>query len=153
MWITYLTAFGLGTFKFMFSQGAAALMGLNFFETFISTTLGAWASATLFYWLAEYFILRNRRKRMRKAEKLRAKGLAPITHRNFTRANKIIVKVKRSLGFFGVATLTPLFLSVPIGSIIVAKFYGRVRFSFVYILLLTFSYSLGATIIVFLFMD
>lgn len=152
MWHLYLTSFGLGTFKFMFSQAAAAVMGLNFFETLITTTLGAWVSATVFYWMAEYFIVRSIRQRKKKNEKLIAKGLAPIPPKNFTKVNKVIVRIKQRIGFFGVATLTPLFLSVPLGSIIVAKFYGKSKFSFPYILLLTFSYSLLATALVFIFM-
>ena len=43
----------------------------------------------------------------------------------FQKKNKWIIKIKRSKkGFFLICLLAPLFLSIPIGTIVVAKFYG-----------------------------
>ena len=44
----------------------------------------------------------------------------------FTKKNKLIIKIKRSNnGFILICVLAPLFLSIPIGTIVVAKFYGN----------------------------
>lgn len=148
----YLFVISIATFKFLFSQGVAAAMGLSFLEVFLLTSAGACVSATFFYWLAEHFNELSKRKRKKKAKKLIAQGLHPIHKKDFTRVNKIIVKGKTKIGFYGIATLTPLFLSVPIGSIIVAKFYGRFSWSFYYILLVIILYAFFMTTLIFLFL-
>ena len=38
--------------------------------------------------------------------------------------NKFIVKLKRSIGIVGISFWAPFFLSIPVGSIVTAKFYG-----------------------------
>ena len=43
----------------------------------------------------------------------------------FTKGNKFIVRLKLKLGIYGISFYAPLFLSVPIGTIITAKFYGK----------------------------
>jgi hypothetical protein len=43
--------------------------------------------------------------------------------RNFTRTNKIIVYVKRNFGLPGIALLTPLLLSIPLGSIVAMRYF------------------------------
>ena len=53
------------------------------------------------------------------------KGLPPIQKKKFTRMNKFIVKIKGSLGIVGISFWAPFFLSIPIGSIVTAKFYGE----------------------------
>lgn len=151
MWSLYWVLFGLGTVKFMFSQATGVAMGLSFLEVFIPTTLGAWVCATIFYWLAEYFNKRYHRRKIKNYQKRVAKGLPPRKKKVFTRANKTIVKLKLGIGFYGIATLTPLFLSVPIGSIIVAKFYGKKIFSYWYILIVLATYSFLVTALLLLF--
>ena len=52
------------------------------------------------------------------------------TRKQFTRMNKLIVRVKRNIGWYPISFWVPLFLSIPVGSIIVAKFYGKRIFTF-----------------------
>jgi len=49
--------------------------------------------------------------------------------------NKFIVRIKHSIGIIGVCFYAPLFLSIPGGSIIAAKFYGHDRRAFPLIVL------------------
>ena len=59
----------------------------------------------------------------RRVKAYREKGK---TKRNFTKRNKWIIKIKRSnMGFLLICTLAPLFLSIPIGTMVVVKFYGN----------------------------
>ena len=55
--------------------------------------------------------------------------------KKFTRFNKFIVKLKRRFGIYGIAFYAPLFLSVPLGSIVTAKFYGKEKRTFPLILI------------------
>jgi hypothetical protein len=61
--------------------------------------------------------------------------------RKFTRVNKGLVKMKRGLGIYGVTLVAPLFLSIPIGSIVCAKFFGHDKRTFPLMLLFSGAYS------------
>lgn len=125
MW-KYLTIVGLASFKFMFSPLAGEKLGLTFLESYFSTLIGALLSWAVFYFLSEYFMRRNHAKKIEK-HKLALEKNDPNYKRpkNFTRLNKAIVRVKTSLGIYVTCWLVPLFLSIPIGSIICAKFFGN----------------------------
>ena len=64
--------------------------------------------------------------------------------KNFKKRNRIIVKIKNSNGgFLLLCTLAPLLLTIPIGTFIVVKFYGKRRFTYFYVTaLLVFTSSL-----------
>jgi len=123
MWATlsgYLSGFLVATFKFLLSPFILLGTDLSFLEIFISITLGALVSFNVFYWSSSYF--------MKLAAKKRAeKRLKPdyVPKKAFTKTNKFIVRVKRSkFGYIGLLILGPTFLSIPLGTVIVAKFYS-----------------------------
>jgi len=145
-WNLLIFAFGFGTFKFVFVHWTAyAAFGEPDFQTlieiFAGATLGAWITMTVFYYLSEYFIKRARRKRMDAIRKASVAGIGFMPKKNFTRLNKLIVWVKRRIGIYGVTILAPLFLSIPLGAIVCAKFYGQSKKTFPLMLLFTASYS------------
>ena len=47
--------------------------------------------------------------------------------KRFTKMNRFIIKLRLKLGIVGISFFIPFLLSVPIGSIITAKFYGDDR--------------------------
>lgn len=115
----YLSMFLLGTFKFVFASGPGIAAKLNFFEIYFTVMLGALFSFNLFYFMANHFIKRNLEQKL---SKIKAGTYNPKN--NFTKVNKTLVKIKMSnLGFWLITILAPIFLSVPLGTIIVAKFY------------------------------
>ena len=69
------------------------------------------------------------------SEKAKAEGKILVHKKNFTRTNKLIVKIKKSVGIIGTSFWIPFFLSIPLGSIITAKFYGKQRKTFPLIVL------------------
>ena len=74
-------------------------------------------------------------------------GKTPPPIKNFKRRNKWVVKIKKTMGVKGVAVLFPLFLSIPLGSIIAAKFFGRLKATFWIALTTIVTYSLVMSII------
>ena len=145
-WNLLIFAFGFGTFKFVFVHWTTyiAFGEPNFnilWQIFVGTTLGAWVTMTVFYYMSEYFMKRARQKRLDKIQKALDSGVPLKTKKNFTRLNKLIVWIKQHIGIYGVTVLAPLFLSIPIGSIVCAKFYGRYKKTFPLMLLFTASYS------------
>lgn len=132
-WGIYAAFFGFSTIKFLFTPFGGAQAGLSFFETYFSCVSGGIFSAAIFYFSSEYFLKRSHQKKLdiRKAAEL--KGIEIPRKKIFTRGNKLVVRMKRRLGIVGISMFAPLFLSVPIGSIISAKFYGKDKRTFWFI--------------------
>lgn len=146
-WGMWSLGFGLGTFKFLFAHWTVFLSakhsGADFtlFEIFVSVTAGAWFSMSIFYFFSGMLMRRAQLKRMNAMIKAKESGKEIKLKKSFTRMNKTIVWIKRNIGIYGVTFLAPLFLSVPIGSIICAKFYGKRKRTFILMLFFTSIYS------------
>ena len=131
-WGAYSAIFSLATFKFMFAAFPGPALELSFIETFLCVFFGGTISAAVFYFSSDFFMLRASQKRIKKMKMLEDEG-KPI--KKFTFMNKFIVRCKNRFGMYVVCFWAPFFMSVPLGSIIVAKFYGKLKFTFLYILL------------------
>ena len=104
----------LATVKFIFSPLAAtAINDHTWYYTYLAVCLGGLISASFFYFSSVQIIKRNIDRRNRKG----------IVKKKFTRMNKLIIKTKKSIGVVGLALLAASFISIPLGSIVLAKFY------------------------------
>lgn len=108
----------------MFAPLGGPRLGLTFLETYLSCVAGGLFAAGIFYFSANYLMHRAKEKRERQYRDHLEKGTPYKKKKTFTRMNKAVVKVKLRLGIYGTALWAPLILSVPVGSIIAAKFYG-----------------------------
>ena len=138
-WSLYIYVFFLAHVKFLFAASIAEVTtNLSFTEILVSSTLGAVFCFNIFFFISKsifhskttskwvsYFKTKKRKK-------------------NFKKRNRIIVKIKNSNGgFLLLCTLAPLFLSIPIGTFVVVKFYGKRRYTYLYItILLIFTSTL-----------
>lgn len=109
----------------MFTPLTGPGLGLTFLETYITCVAGAIFGSAVFYYSASYFMRRAKEKRERKLKEQLAKGLPIAQKKKFTRMNKLVIRMKRSIGIIGISFWAPFFLSIPLGSIIAAKFYGE----------------------------
>jgi hypothetical protein len=130
MWGKLLGLFALSAFKFMFGPFGGPPMGLSFIETYLSCIFGAMASATIFFFASDYFFKKVQEKKAIQ----RANGTL-VAKKAFTKTNKMIVKLKRKVGIMGIAFIAPFLLSIPLGTIITAKFYGKRKVTYPLILL------------------
>jgi len=133
-WEAYIVVFLTACTKFL----ASAFIGINGFglttiETFVIICSGGIIGTTVFYFLGNKLISISQKKRLKKIEKLILEG-KPVP-KIMSKTNKLIVKTKHVFGIWGLAFLTASFLSIPIGSIICAKFY-RHKKSTVFIIFL-----------------
>lgn len=119
----YVTIFLLAFWKFMFTPAAAFAMGLRFHETLILSFFGALTSVSIFYIFARFFMRRAAIKRFRKYT-MAIEANQPFQPRDFSKINKLIVKVKKKIKRPIGCIVFPLFLSLPLGTIIVSKFYS-----------------------------
>ena len=150
-WGAILVLFGLSTVKFAFAPFGGKIANLTFIETYLGCCSGAILSSAIFYFSANYFIKRNIERKKRIRLDLLDKGLPIPLEKRFTKMNKGVMKMKRSIGVIGITFWAPFFLSIPLGSIITAKFYGHNNTTFLLVILGIFLNGLITTGITYLF--
>ena len=131
----YSAFFLLSTVKFLFTPFGGPAAGLTFFETYLTCLLGAFFSGTIFYFLGEFLLNRSKNKNLLRRQKAIENGEPLKEKKIFTRMNKNIVKMKHRFGIVGISFFAPLFMSVPVGTIITAKFFGKRKITYPLILL------------------
>ena len=122
-WATFLFIFFLAHVKFIFtpSIAIATFNELSFYQIFLPTVFGALFCFNFFFWISKRLMLIAKARRIRINLKNKKK-----TKKYFSKRNKWIIKIKQSkMGLVLICFLAPLFLSIPIGTIIVVKFYGN----------------------------
>ncbi len=129
-WGIISSVFFLSTFKFMFAPFTGYGLGLPFWETYISSVAGGTFGAALFYYASEVLMKISEKKRKQREIELIEKGQEVPKKRKFTKTNRFIIRLKRRLGIYGICFWAPFLLSVPIGSIVAAKFYGKLGKTF-----------------------
>lgn len=133
-WAALSSVFIFSTIKFLFAPFTGPGLKLTFIETYLAAVAGAIFCALIFYFSSEFFMIRARKKRHRLYHEALEKGIELKHKRKFTVVNKSIVKLKKRIGLYGIAIYAPFFLSIPLGCIITAKFYGKEKKTFFVIL-------------------
>lgn len=146
-WAALSSVFLVATFKFMFSPFAGPHIGLHFYETYLAAFAGGCFSSAIFYFASDLFMEWTHKRKVKKEELLLDKGIVVPYKKKFTKTNRMVIKLKMRLGKYGICFWAPFFFSVPIGSIIAAKFYGKLRETYPLIVL---GMAINATITTFL---
>jgi hypothetical protein len=146
----YLSVAALAAVKYMLVPiyGKSAIH-LSFWETYLSMLIGGVLASFLFFKFTYRLLERSRNKRKMRREQALAMGFEYFEPKKFTRTNKLVVQVRRRLGFFACTFFFPFFLSVPVGTIIATKFYGKNVFFFPLVALGLAVNGLISTIIVY----
>jgi len=129
MW-KYISFALVSTSKFMFTPLAGPAAGLTFLETFIACLIGGYISASIFYFGSSYFMKLSIERQARRVKKAKLKGKAIPVKKKFTKSNRRIIAYKQKIGRYFSYWFFPLFFSIPLGTIIVAKFYKHNRQTF-----------------------
>jgi hypothetical protein len=149
----YSAFFLFSMIKFLFTPFGGPKAHLTFFETYFSCVAGAVLSATIFYFLSELLMVSTRKKNEKLRREALASGIELPFKKKFTKTNKFVVRMKMRFGIFGIAMYAPFFLSVPLGTIITAKFYGKEKKTFPIILFGIFVNGLLTTGIAYIIAD
>jgi len=104
--------------KFLFAPfSALAIEGNTWQLTYLFVCSGGILGVTFFYYSASFLMERAAKKRLK----------STVVKKKFTKVNKAIIKVKHTVGIYGLALLAPLIISIPVGTIISAKFFHHKR--------------------------
>lgn len=115
-----------GMLKMLVAAGFGTGFGFGFFWTFLFTALGGCLGVLVFYKLSGWLSERARIRSLRKRAEALAAGARDLP-RIFTKRNRWLVKLKHGSGLRGVAALTPLVLTIPLGSILAARYFRHDR--------------------------
>ncbi len=142
-----LIIFVLSSVKFLLAPPLSFGMGLSYIQTLASTSAGGIMGVILFFYLSRV-IIGLYDKYVRKyvhagihslAGRLQVKHLAdryfPLHRKKkvFTFQNRLFVRIRKNYGFFGIVLLTPVLLSIPIGTFLAARFYPKRKYTLLYL--------------------
>jgi hypothetical protein len=136
-----LIVFLVSSIKFLFAPALSFSMGLNFIQTWLSTTAGGIVGVIFFFFLSKWVLMLYSRYFFYYFHLLRTKIYRflnltlpkIIPARRFTRRNRMIIKIVNKFGMFGIVILTPVLLSIPLGTFIATRYYSANRFLLVYL--------------------
>jgi len=114
-----LTVIFLCTWKFAATFPLAVYaMKMSFTETLLYTNIGGIIGAVVFVFFSDLLIKAYNNYWL---ESLKFRKKARIV---FTKRNRRLVKIKTKYGLYGIVILSPLILSIPVGSFLTVKYYG-----------------------------
>lgn len=133
--------FLMSTVKFVFGAVPTALgFGFSFFEAVTVTCLGGFTGVTMFVFMSDRIVEAIRKRREERIQRGEPHG------RKFTRRNKVIVKAKMRFGLIGIAFLTPLLFSIPLGCFLAVRYFKNKRkiIAYMYLSVIFWSVSISS---------
>jgi hypothetical protein len=129
----------IASIKYFWSTPYAFILKLNAFETLFCIEIGGILGFLLYYyffrvlfaelkllWPVVYFftptIFKVRFELWRDRRRKRQ-----LSRRKYTNMNKIIIKIRRKYGMWGIIILAPIILSIPIGALLGTKYFPKSR--------------------------
>lgn len=124
--------------KFLLAPILSFQLGYNYIQTIIITTIGGIAGVFFFYYLSGMILKFFRQNWPRfknyfyktepKSNIINVSAIEAMKpKKNFSRKNRFIVMTRRKYGLWGIAALTPVLFSIPLGTFLANKYYRNKR--------------------------
>jgi hypothetical protein len=143
--------FILSCFKFAFGVPAAYIFfGFNFWESFLFSFLAGFTGVFVSIYLSRLifsFWFKIKDLVVRKKEPVIQKPIE--VKKRFSKRTRLFVRIIRKYGLAGLAFITPALISIPVGSLLATKIYGKSPKVLIYMTLsvifwsFTFSFTLS----------
>ncbi len=133
-----IVVIGTSIVKFLFAALVSYRFQHTYWETIALLAIGGSIGTIGFYLLGKRVLEWFRARYVQRRAQRIAQGLPP--RRIFTRTNRLIVRIKRSYGLFGLAVMPPI-LSIPVTSLIAAKYFRHDRRTLPYLLTAVVAWS------------
>ena len=112
---------------------AIVAMKMSFAETMLYTNVGGILGVFFFTYFSKTLIYLADKILSKKTQK---------KHKLFNKRNRRIVNIKAKYGLPGIVILSPILLSIPIGSFLIAKYYGAKPINLIYLVAGQIAWSL-----------
>ncbi len=119
------SVFFLSTVKFLLGVSAALAHNFSFWEFVLFTTSGGVTGVLFFYFFGTFLFSFLRKKGFLKSKKEKKK---------FSYKNRKIISIKNKYGPIGIAFLTPIVLSIPVGCIISSRYFSNNKLMLYYLI-------------------
>jgi hypothetical protein len=138
LFLKQLSILLISAVKFLVAAPTSYLFGYSYLHTILNTTVGGWIGVIFFYYTSR-FIFSHFPFWKREMRRFYHTVLGIPKHRQiimnnnrepkkvFTRRNRLIVTMRTKFGFPGLIILTPVLLSIPIGTFLILKYYSHRR--------------------------
>ena len=120
---------------------AVYVFKMSFVETILYTNIGGLLGIVFFTFLSKGII------RLIEVIRLKNKSSRKKPKNIFTKRNRRLVTIKNKYGLPGIVFLTPVLLSIPIGSFLIEKYYGKNKINFLFLVLSNVIWSFIYTVI------
>ena len=125
----------LASFKYILMIPYAKLIGLNYSQALIAVLIGGIGGFLFFYYLSNWtirkfsylspFLCKFVPQNIKKRYQLFCERKAFKPKKLFSRKSRLIVRLKKSYGLWGIILTTPILLTIPLGAFLASKYYSR----------------------------
>ncbi|MBN1338793.1 MAG: hypothetical protein JXA03_05680 [Bacteroidales bacterium] len=149
----------ISSIKFVFAPLISAGYGFSYLQTAVITTIGGISGVLFFYFISRFFVKLFYKYcpivisyfTQTDCETIFPKIRKRKTRKFFTRKNKLIIRVRNQYGYLGIIALTPVLLSIPIGSFLAGKYYSHRKNLLIHMSLSVIFWSFLISTVFFLF--
>lgn len=152
----------LAAVKFILTLPYALVIGMSYSQALTAVLIGGIGGFLFFYYISKYLsaafykvvplvcmwfpmALQDRFQSMCSRLSIKKKT------RIFSRRNRIIARIRKSYGLWGIIIATPVLLTIPIGAFLTSKYYPRRKFVVMYMILSIVAWTAVLSGIVHLF--
>lgn len=144
----------ISSVKFTFAPAISVFQyKFGYAETVLIITAGGFLGVLIFAFLTEFIVdvwnwFINVAGLESTIDKLTDK-ISPSNKKIFSKKNKLIVKIKSRYGLIGLSIITPVILSIPVGTFIALRYFPNYKITISYLLL---SVAIWANILTYVIM-
>jgi hypothetical protein len=124
---------------------ALMVFNFDFFKVVLVTCAGGIAGNILFTYLSAAIL--------KAIHKFRVKRNLIHKHKIFTKFNRRVIRIKNRFGLAGIAFITPMFLSTPVGAFLAERFYRDKKKIILYLSVSTILWAFSLYFIFMVFYD
>lgn len=140
-----LGLFLLSSVKLLFAPGAALAAGLSVGQTILVTSCGGCSGVAAFYYFGNWAIRTIKQWHLRLLART-GSTVEPMSRKpRSTKHRRKIVRIKAQYGVIGLAIFTPAIISIPIGTVVAARYFFHNKWMLPLLLVSTICWSVGLT--------
>ncbi|NQU84733.1 MAG: hypothetical protein HQ541_03135 [Mariniphaga sp.] len=127
----------LASFKYILTIPYAKIIGLNYSQALIAVLVGGIGGFLIFYYLSNWIIRRFDSFKpylcmlipgfIKRKYQIYCENRAVKPKKIFSRKSRVIARIKKTYGLWGIIITTPVLLTIPVGAFLASKYYSGRR--------------------------